>query len=192
MNDAQTRPNMFDLLCPMHLVLSSEGDIVSVGPTTRKISSAKLEGAPFLECFEVKRPREINNLKELRANVGVKLSLRFRDPPHRQFKGLLVEGPKPGQMTLNLSFGISVVDAVQAHQLTAADFAATDLAVEMLYLVEAKSAAMEASRRLNEKLVIAREAAEALALKDTLTGLMNRRAMDQRLARLIEKNPTSP
>lgn len=84
-------------------------------------------------------------------------------------------------MTVNLSFGISVVDAVREFDLTAADFAATDLTVEMLYLVEAKSAAMEASRQLNERLQSAREEAEQQALTDTLTGLKNRRAIDQEI-----------
>jgi diguanylate cyclase (GGDEF)-like protein len=88
-------------------------------------------------------------------------------------------------MIVNLSFGIFVVDAVQEFRLTAADFAPTDLTIEMLYLVEAKSAAMEASRQLNERLQSAREAAEAQAMSDTLTGLSNRRSMDRALAQLI-------
>ena len=185
------RPNclvMLDALCPMHLVVSGEGIIISAGPTLQKISAASLLGAHFLECFEIKRPRAISNFKDLKTCVDGKLSLRFREPPCRQLKGLLVHGPEDGQVTINLSFGISVVDAVQVFNLTAADFAATDLAVEMLYLVEAKSAAMQASRLLNEKLEVAREAAEELASKDTLTGLMNRRAMDNKLASLISNH----
>ncbi|WP_308443341.1 MULTISPECIES: GGDEF domain-containing protein [Roseobacter] len=94
-------------------------------------------------------------------------------------------GPDAGQMVVNLSLGISIIDAVSDHNLTAADFAATDLTVEMLYLVEAKSAAMEASRRLNERLQVARVEAEELALTDTLTGLKNRRAVDQELSTVL-------
>jgi diguanylate cyclase (GGDEF)-like protein len=90
-------------------------------------------------------------------------------------------------MTVNLSFGISIVDAVREYKLTAADFAATDLTVEMLYLVEAKSAAMDASKQLNQRLQLARDAAEQQALTDTLTGLKNRRAMDQELADVISQ-----
>jgi diguanylate cyclase (GGDEF)-like protein len=94
----------------------------------------------------------------------------------------MMEGPVPGQFVVNLSFGISIVDAVQDFNLTAVDFAPTDLTVEMLYLVEAKSAAMEASRHLNERLQLARVEAEKQALTDTLTGLENRRAMDRALS----------
>ena len=80
-------------------------------------------------------------------------------------------------MVLNLSFGIGVVDAVRSHALTASDFAATDLAVEMMYLVEANTAAMDALRGLARRLRGDKLLAEAQALTDTLTGLRNRRAL---------------
>jgi len=87
---------------------------------------------------------------------------------------------------MNLSFGISVIDAVQEYKLTSADFAATDLTIEMLYLVEAKSAAMEASRKLNLRLQGAKIAAEEQAYTDTLTGLKNRRAIEHVLGRSFD------
>ena len=87
---------------------------------------------------------------------------------------------------VNLGFGISVVEAVRQYALSNSDFAATDLAVELLYLVEANTAALEESRRLNLRLQGAKSAAEAQAVTDTLTGLGNRRAMDEVLTRLEE------
>jgi len=74
---------------------------------------------------------------------------------------------------------------VRDYSLTSADFAPTDLTMEMLYLIEAKSAAMEASRTLNQRLQGAKIAAEEQAFTDTLTGLKNRRAMDHVLDRTI-------
>ena len=71
-----------------------------------------------------------------------------RDTRRTELKGILVPMPD-GRMIVNLSFGISILNGVQDYSLTNADFAATDLAIELLYLMEAKSAAMEASRRLN-------------------------------------------
>ena len=178
--------DMLSTLCPMHIVFGPDGQILSAGPTARKVCPDGLLDRHFLDVFEIKRPREISSLETLRGSTGGRLNLRFRKPPHRQLKGVLTEGPEDGQMTVNLSFGISVVDAVQEYDLTAADFAPTDLTVEMLYLVEAKSAAMDASRQLNERLQAARVAAEEQALTDTLTGLKNRRAMDQHLAAMIQ------
>ena len=55
----------------------------------------------------------------------------------------------------------------------------------MLYLVEAKSAALEASRKLNLRLQGAMIAAEEQAFTDTLTGLKNRRAFDYIMERQI-------
>ena len=74
----------------------------------------------------------------------------------------------PG-LFVNLSFGISILDAVQDYDLTSSDFAPTDPTIEILYLVEAKSAAMSASRRLNERLQRAKTDAEEQALTDALT-----------------------
>ena len=65
------------------------------------------------------------------------------------------------------------------------DFAVTDLAVEMLYLVEAKTAVTKELRKLNQRLQGAQIAAQEQAFTDTLTGLKNRRAMDHVLSRLI-------
>ncbi|WP_299961597.1 diguanylate cyclase [uncultured Roseobacter sp.] len=177
---------MLNVMCPMHVILNRNGDIRFAGPTAQKLlPDDSLVGRSFLDVFEIKRPREIKSISALREKAGMKLHMQFRDPPHRELKGVLMEGPEVGQMIVNLSFGISVVDAVQEYKLTAADFAPTDLTIEMLYLVEAKSAAMEASRQLNRRLQGARIAAEEQALTDTLTGLKNRRAMDQVLADLI-------
>jgi len=92
-----------------------------------------------------------------------------------------------GGMLLNLSFGIGVTEAVRDYGLTSADFAPTDLTVEMLYLVEVKSAVMDELRKLNSRLQGAKVAAEEQAFTDTLTGLKNRRAMDHVLARYIER-----
>jgi diguanylate cyclase (GGDEF)-like protein len=85
-----------------------------------------------------------------------------------------------------LGFGLSILDAVRDYTLSAADFARTDIAIELLYLVEAKSAAMAASRRLNLRLQGARLAAEEAAITDSLTGLANRRAMERVLERLVQ------
>ncbi|MBW4708470.1 diguanylate cyclase [Roseobacter sp. YSTF-M11] len=177
---------MLDVLCPMHVVLDQSGKIGFAGPTAKKLLPGRsLVGLGFLDIFEIKRPHAIETFEALRQKTGMKLHLRFRDPPHRELKGVLMEGPETGQVIVNLSFGISVADAVRDYKLTSADFAATDLTIEMLYLVEAKSAAMEASRQLNVRLQGARVEAEAQALTDTLTGLKNRRAMDQALEGLV-------
>lgn len=187
MNGAGDITQALDVLCPMHLVLSATGHVVHAGPTLQKLRpDAPFVGSRFLELFDLKRPRAIATMDQLRAAAGTKLHLQLRDGPQTEIKGVLVPGPTLGHSIVNLSFGISVVDAVSDYALTSADFAATDLTIEMLYLVEAKSAAMDASRKLNLRLQGAMIAAEEQAFTDTLTGLKNRRAMEHVLARHIE------
>lgn len=171
-------------LMPMHLVVAPTGHIVSAGPTIERLRPERpLVGRRLLEVFEFRRPAHPRTFADLTTVAGRRLALAFRGAPPTAFKGLLVPMEGGGAL-LNLSFGIGAVEAVSAHSLTAADFPPTDLTVEMLYLVEAKSAAMEESRRLNRRLEGARSAAEEQALTDALTGLRNRRAMEEALARL--------
>ncbi|WP_421905011.1 GGDEF domain-containing protein [Mameliella sp.] len=170
------------LICPMHLLLEPSGHIRQAGPTLHKISPEPLEGALFLEVFEVFRPRAVTCMKQLLQTEGRKIRLRLRGGVRTQLYGVLVADGQGGAV-INLSFGIHVMSAVRDYALTSSDFAPTDLAVEMLYLVEAKSAAMDASRNLNTRLQGAMVAAEERAYTDTLTGLRNRRALDAVLER---------
>lgn len=192
-NDTKTLQRALDVLCPMHLVLNATGHVVHAGPTAQKIfAETGVLGQRFFEIFELRRPRIEASLAALRKMGGQRLHFMMRTPGRTEMKGVLVPlpesgvlGPKGG-VIVNLSFGISVMDAVRNYSLTNSDFAATDLAVEMLYLVEAKSAAMEESRKLNLRLQGAKAAAEEQAFTDTLTGLHNRRALEPMLNRLIE------
>ncbi len=178
-----------DILCPMHLRLTETGHIIHAAPTLEKLrADCDMVGKRFLEVFQLDRPRSITTMSELMERARSKLHMEFRDAPKTALKGVLVRLPKGQGALVNLSFGISVVEGVQDYGLTSADFAGTDLAIEMLYLVEAKSAAMEASRKLNQRLQGAKLAAEEQAATDTLTGLQNRRAADRILEHRTKEN----
>lgn len=186
MNDDADFDALLDVLCPMHVRLDSAGLISRTGPTLQKLRPAQLmPGRRFLEVFELNRPRAITSMYQLMQRKGTTLHLQFRDKPMTGLKGVIVPLPKGQGAIVNLSFGISVLDAVRDYALSSADFSATDLTIELLYLVEAKSAAMDASRKLNIRLQGAMIAAEEQAYTDMLTGLRNRRAMDFLLERLI-------
>ncbi|THH35720.1 GGDEF domain-containing protein [Aliishimia ponticola] len=176
-----------DILAPMHLRVSRTGHILHAGPTTRKLRPhATWEGERLLEVFYLTRPREVQTIGELEAIFGRRLHLSLRDGPRTALSGVAVP-LEDGTFILNLSFGLSLLQAVDDFALTQTDFAATDHAIEMLYLIEAKTVAMDASRKLNTKLEQARAAAEAQAFTDMLTGLENRRALDLALERMIER-----
>lgn len=175
-----------DALMPMSLMITPTGHIGRVGPTIAKLApQTNLVGRRFLEVFAIHRPRQsIMDFRGLQAIAGTKLRVVLRDRFDYTMKGVLIAEQNSGGLLCNLSFGYSLVEATQQFSLTNGDFSQTDLAIEMLYLIEAKTALMNESRKLNLRLHGARLAAEEQASTDALTGLRNRRAMDQTLERL--------
>ncbi len=175
-------------LMPMHLWISGEGIIESAGGTLRKVFGARpLVGASFFDLFEVRRPGGVFTVADMRRLDGERLQIMPKEACGVQgLRGIAVSLPDTKGVLVNLSFGIDVIKAVAAHHLTDADFAATDLAMELLYLVEAKTAVTEELRQLNLRLQGARDAAEEQALTDTLTGLRNRRALDLAMSMMID------
>ena len=181
--------SFLNVLCPLHAVIGLDGKITQAGPTLVKLfPSQDPVGQAFLDCFAITRPQGISDARQLRAFCGRPFHLRPRQGPSVGLKGVIVQYPVGDVgMILNLSFGISAVDAVQTFALSGADFAPTDLTLDMLYLIEAKSAVMAASRRLNERLLEARTQAEKQAVTDALTGVENRRGLQQFMSWLIAR-----
>ncbi len=174
-------------MMPMHIWLSTDGIIRQCGATVAKLfPDRELPGLLFFDCFLVRRPCDVGTVSGILDQQGEKLHLVVQNGRNTTLKAVAVPVDGGDGVLLDMSFGISVVDAIRDYDLTISDFAATDLAVEMLYLIEAKSAAMAESRKLNTRLQGAKVAAEEQAFSDTLTGLKNRRAMDHVLTHFVE------
>jgi diguanylate cyclase len=171
-------------LMPMYLWVTPTGLIRAAGPTLTKLCGSRpLMGQRFLDRFEVDKPRELNSMADVQDFEGQRILLRLRDGAETSLRGQAQPLSGGQGWLLNLSFGIAVAEAVRDHALTNADFAPTDLTVELLYLTEVKEAVMGELAGLNRRLEAARAASEAQALSDALTGLANRRALDTDLAR---------
>ncbi|MCZ8079157.1 MAG: GGDEF domain-containing protein [Rhodobacteraceae bacterium] len=171
-------------LMPMHLALDGAGRILSAGYTLVRLVGATeptaggLVGAAFGDLFDLRHGGSVGSVAVLLEPGGGKVQLEVRGRPDLAFRGLAVPmGPGQGAL-VNLSFGIGVVEAVRRYALTEADFAPTDLTVELLYLYEAKTAVLEELRALNARLHGDKVVAEEQALTDALTGLRNRRGLD--------------
>lgn len=180
-----------DRLMPLHVQIGADGRILRTGPTmARLLPEGGLVGQRFHDIFALRRPAGAATVAELRAVAGQRLHLSLRRPPGTGFRGLAVPtAPEPGAapgVLVNLSFGLTVARAVREHGLSDAEFAPTDLTVEMLYLTEAKTAVMQELRDLNARLQQAKQLAEEQALTDALTGLRNRRALERTLAQTLE------
>lgn len=177
-------------LMPLFLCLDAAGRITALGPTLAKLLPHNtLIGQKSGDLFDLKRPSRRADLAAIQAVASARLHLAFRSDPAITFRGLAMP-LQGGGLMINLSFGIGVTEAVRRHGLTEADFAPTDLTVEMLYLAEAKSAVVGELRDLNLRLQGAKIAAEEQALTDTLTGLRNRRALDLALGELTRHGHT--
>ena len=169
---------------PMHLLMDGEGRALSYGPTlARVLGGDAMPGARFEELFDVRAPGGAVTVGDVLARAGNRFRLVPRNGVKAGLRGLGRRLPG-GRILLNLSFGIDLISAVRDLALTDADFAATDLAMELLYLAEANAAVTRELRGLNLRLEGARVAAEEEAMTDPLTGLRNRRAVDLVLERL--------
>lgn len=181
------RPSVLARLMPMYIVLNADGIVTALGPTLARLFPAHCPvGRAFFDVMQLRRPSDIKSTTDLVARMGERLHFAPIGVDGVSLRGLAVPS-QCGGVLINLSFGIGVIEAVRHHGLTDADFAPTDLAIEMLYLVEAKSVVMAELRNLNQRLQGAKQTAEEQALSDTLTGLRNRRALDATLAGMIAR-----
>lgn len=178
-----TQADLLALLRPLHIWITKTGHIQRAGHGFAKLRQGEVLGRRFLEVFEVLQPAGISNVGGLRGFDGQVIRVRLREVPDIVMRAFVVDD-QSGGVILDMTFGFAVIDAVRKFDLTAQDFAPSDLAVELLFLQEAKSSAMAASFSLNSRLDGARLAAETEALTDGLTGLHNRRALDHALNRL--------
>lgn len=182
-----------DRVLPMHMMIDSRGIVQHAGPTIQKVfGNRKVVGRNVFGLLELRRPRNITRIEDVGKIDAKRVQLKIRDEYGMSLTGAVALMPDLEGVLLNLSFGYSIAEAVARYELTGSDFAPTELAVEMLYLVEAKSAAMDIASQLAHRLQDEKEAAQTQALTDGLTGLANRRALETRLERqLMRKVPFS-
>lgn len=171
---------------PLFVELDGTEHILECGATMLKLlSPIDPIGQCFSAIFELRRP----NAKASMAEISKRTGDRFHASPINlqacDLRGIAQPLEAGSGFLINFSFGIGVIDAVRRFELTEADFAPTDLAVEMLYLMEAKSTVAAELLRLTVHLQDAKHAAEEQAFSDPLTGLRNRRALDFILVQLL-------
>ena len=174
-------PDQIRMLMPMHIIVDAQGIITQMGRTIEKIAKAsEWKSDSIFDCLQFQRPLVAKNMCDLQSAKGKPLTVHLKEDETVSMKGTLVSLAE-GNLLLNLSLGFSMISVVQRFGLTLNDFAHTDATVEMLYLVEAKTHAWKLSKDLSERLEVSRQVAEKQAFTDMLTGLKNRRALDQTL-----------
>jgi diguanylate cyclase (GGDEF)-like protein len=177
---------MLGRLMPMALVVDGSGLIRMAGPTLVRLHrGAALAGQAFFDMFRLIRPEAGHTLSDLADLAGRRLTLRMSNPEGTVLRAIAVPLADDAGLLINMSFGIRVAEAVRDHGLTHADFAPTDLTVELLYLTEVKAAVTGEMTALNRRLREAQERSQRQAMTDPLTGLANRRAFDEALSRAV-------
>lgn len=189
-------------LMPMFLWLDRQGRVMEVGPTLARVLGRDAAGTRFEDHFVLRRLR----LREPEVPVlpppdgtavspkmsfdrgALRLHLDLLGHPGVGLRGASVALGSGGAegVLLNLTFGIHMSEAVREFGLTEADFAASDLAIELLYLGEANAAVLGELGEMTARLELARRSAVVQSLTDPLTGLANRRAFDAALAEEID------
>lgn len=172
---------------PMYMAVDETGRIRAMGPSLRRVLGRPSPlGRSLFEVMAIRRPAHIATMEQLRQHAGIQLHLGLRAQSDVHLRGLAMP-VGDGAVLMNLSFGIGVVEAVRRYGLNASHFAATDLTIELLYLVEAKAAVMDELNSLNARLHGEKQRAEKQALTDALTGLRNRRGLDMLLSVLLDQ-----
>lgn len=160
-----------DLLCPMYLVADGSGEVCKLGPTLQSLLGDGALGVSLHNVVEFLGLGEGGKVP-----TGQRLQARLTSVPDIILTGIMA--PIGPYKLFNFSFGLNAIDAVARFSLTNSNFAPTDQTINMLYLAEAKSLALEEFRRLSMRLDGARHAAEKRASTDALTGLPNRRGLE--------------
>lgn len=178
--------HIFSRIKPLSLVIDAKAGIRHASALIERIcAQGDLKTQTLFDVANVLRPTGTTTPDALIAAAGGALRLRPRTPGALPLSGHLAQ-LEPDRFLLDLSFGIHLQEAVSRHGLTMSDFAPSDLAAEMLYLLEANTAVMNASRDLTHRLEQAKIRAEEQSTTDTLTGLKNRRALDRALSHWVE------
>ncbi|WGH78940.1 GGDEF domain-containing protein [Jannaschia ovalis] len=177
---------VLDALLPLALFFDADGRVTHVGPAFERIAP-NAAGRPLAQVLRLRRPAGRASPAALLARANRRLAIELageagEGPPSR-FRGMALPLGDGGGL-LRLGLGTDIRAVVARHDLSAQDFAAVDPTVEMLFLIEAQAAVLTEFQRLGDRLEVARETAETLAVTDKLTGLGNRRAVDGHLARL--------
>ncbi len=181
----------FDQLMPLHIWVGADERILNVGPTFQKIwGDDTVTGMPVFDVIELRRPQIEESLTAILAQEANRLTVGLKNGSDVAFRGTFVPASDGSGGLLNLSLGVSFNKVVTDCRLVLSDFSYCDQTLDLLYLAEANAAIARENRNLTERLEQAKQAAEAQALTDSLTGLSNRRAMDAHLKSLTEpQNP---
>ncbi len=187
-NDTRITDRALDILMPLHVRMSADGAVTGAGRTFLKLFDGRVAiGQSVFDLLVVKRPSWITSIQALLEHAGASLVVQIAPMAHHNMKAVVAAMPDGGAV-LNLALGAGVMDVVHARELKNNDFSPADPTVEMIYMIEVQSILYQQHKEQSQRLQGARDQAEEQAFTDALTGLANRRAVENHLARLLRRS----
>ncbi len=175
-------------LMPMHLILDEAGKIAAIGPTLQQVMGKDVLGEAFFDVFCVDRPRKVRQIADLRRKVGAKLVLTAIGIDGEQvgFRAMPVMlSDNSDRIVIDLSFGEQFAKAITRYSLTAGHFKPNDPSMDLLYSFEIQRNLLKDSEDMAKALKLAKAEAEDMAMRDSVTGLGNRRALQTQLKQAL-------
>ncbi len=175
-------------VAPFAAIIEADGACRHIGRSLRKVCEIP-DGAFFFDAFEVVKPFALRGVRSLEQAAGKRVTLQARRSTNGapiNLRASIAPLDSAGAAFLVLaSLGTELPSLVAALKLNDSDFSYADPSVDMLYLLRTQAGLLKDTQALAERLQHAKDAAEALAYSDSLTGLPNRRALSDYTAALM-------
>ncbi len=159
-----------------------------MGPTLRTVMGDGIGGKAFFDVFRVERPRHVQQIAHVRSRAGKKLVLAGQgvDGERVGFRAMpVLLSDDSGRVIIDLSFGENFAEAIARYALTSANFKPNDLSIDLLYSFEIQRNLLKDSETMADALKAAKAEAEDIAMRDPVTGLGNRRALQMQLDKAL-------
>jgi two-component system, sensor histidine kinase and response regulator len=168
-NQLTFSPELFAALFPFHVAFDDAGTVVSVGPSTRRLSTALSLGARVDAGLVVRRPAVELRFDAVRAHMGTLFMLEVLGTPIL-LKGQFIEVSGGAALCFLGAPWVTDLEAMRAVGLVVEDFPLHSSATDYLVLMQSQVTALADLRRINEKL--SRKRAEHAALLDAIPDLI--------------------
>jgi signal transduction histidine kinase/CheY-like chemotaxis protein/HPt (histidine-containing phosphotransfer) domain-containing protein len=149
-------PELVDRLFPFLLAIDERLRVLRLGRGVRKICAGAEPGMPLLDLLTIYRPQIAPSFAALRDNTRSTFMLDSKSTGIR-LRGEMVHEPASGLVLFVGSPWFTDIAKLQESGLSLSDFTLHDPLVDFLYMVQAKTLAMQDAKRFADTIVKQRD-----------------------------------